>query len=126
APQKRAHFEILVHTLDVPIDGAENVAAWAARAWSEIARGRGEAIHAGREGNERSEDMLIEWLRSVSDEIRELARTRAGFSMPVPKGPSLHGTVMFHRVISIDRGYKAPESELRVVREMAELERWRA
>jgi len=126
APRKRAHFEILVRTLGVPIDGTETVAAWTERAWSEIARGRGEAIHAGREESERTEDMLIESLRSVSDEIRDLARTRSGFSMPVPEGPPLHGTVMFDRVMSIDRGYKAPESELRVVRELAEVERWRA
>jgi hypothetical protein len=131
APQKRAHFEILIRELN--IEPAFPVATrsrgrevWWQRAWLEIALSRGAAIQAGVHVHEAFEDDLIDSLRAIIVDIRERAATEAGsFSITIPDGARSGCLVFFDRIIAIERGFRAAENELRVVHPIGSFEQWR-
>jgi hypothetical protein len=132
APQKRSHFEILIRELGIEqAFPAETVnrgrGVWWQRAWSEIAASRGIAIQAGVQGQEVLEGELLATLKLMLPEIRQHAiREGNNFLMIFPDNVGLNGIVFFDRIVSIERGFKAPDNELRVMQEIGNFEQWRA
>jgi hypothetical protein len=130
APHKRKHFEILIRVLlpDSDSDGApgRNGIPWWHSAWNEIRATRGDAIQAGRHGQELVDDELLVVLGGLLPLIRQKASQADGFSLPLPTGQTLRGAALFNRVSLVEDGFLAPDAELRVVRELNILEQWRA
>ncbi len=126
APQKKAHFEILLRIIKVPLDKNTSLESWTRRAWNEIARSRGEAILGGMADHDEMEATLIHFLKSTSDEIAAMAANEVQFSLALPEETGLQGHAMFLRVLSIEKGFMPPESELKVIRELDGIEQWRA
>jgi hypothetical protein len=132
APQKKRHFEILIRELGIERaqqEGGKNRSqgVWWQRAWSEIAVSRGVAIQAGVQGHEAFEEELIVALKQMLPEIRQQALQGAdSFFMIFPDYLGLSGCVFIDRIVSIESGFKAPDTELRVMQEIGSFEQWRA
>jgi hypothetical protein len=130
APHKRKHFEILIRVLlpDCDLDGSpgRNGIPWWQSAWNEIRATRGDAIQAGRHGQELVDDELLVVLGGLLPLIRQNASQADGFSLALPPGQTLRGAALFNRVSLVEDGFLAPDTELRVVRELNMLQQWRA
>ena len=129
APQQIKHFRILLRVLGLDVDSDTNArprsAPWWQLAWNEVRRSRGEAIQAGVQEHEIVEEQLLIILRKLLPQIRENASGKAGFSLEIPPGIELQGSLMFFKVCSIERGFNAPEAELKVIRELTAIDQWR-
>ena len=68
---------------------------------------------------------LIEILRKFLPDIRELASTNDKFKVVIPNDYELHGTVLFFMVINIEEGFRVPESELKIIHTLYEVNQWR-
>ena len=132
APQKRSHFEILIRELrfeqaHAEQDGTSRRRAWWHRAWAEIATSRGVAIQAGVQGHEALEEELLKALRTMLPQIRDgLLKEGGSFALNLPGEAGLKGIAFFDNVVSIERGFVAPDGELRVVQDIGAFEQWRA
>jgi hypothetical protein len=132
APQRRTHFEALIEVLEIdkelPSGTPERLRrTWWMRAWSEVAASRGVAIQAGVHGHESLEEELMDVLLKMLPEIRlHPAQGESSFSMDFPEDSILQGVAFFDRIVSIERGFKAPDSELRAIQSIENLEQWRA
>jgi hypothetical protein len=130
APHKRKHFEILIRVLlpDVDSNGAHrrNGILWWQSAWNEIRATRGDAIQAGRHGQELVDDELLVVLGGLLPLIRQKASEADGFSLALPAGQALRGAALFNRISLVEDGFLAPDADLRVVHELNILEQWRA
>lgn len=123
APQKRSHFETLIRQLKIETA----VPRWWQRAWKEIAASRGVAIVAGVEEREHMDHLLLASLGELLPEIRQMAGTaNRHFVLSLHQDCRIGGTALFDRVELIETGFKAPDSELREVRELGGLGQWRA
>lgn len=130
APHKRKHFEILIQVLWVAPDvngrpGRQPV-PWLQSAWNEIRRSRRDAIQAGLLGQEIADEEFIDVLTGLLPEIREHAAVADGFSLQLSADQTLKGAALFNRISLVEEGFLAPETELRVVRELNTIEQWRA
>jgi hypothetical protein len=128
APQQRQHFKILIDVLALDEVGENGQLAsppWWQKAWNEIRISRGEAIQAGVQGHVVIEQRLIDLLNDLLPEIQRKAAEGAGFRIPIPVGRDLSGGFVFHRVLSTEDGFEVPDTELKVVRELNSINRWR-
>ncbi|BBO80429.1 hypothetical protein DSCO28_09950 [Desulfosarcina ovata subsp. sediminis] len=94
-------------------------------AWKEIRRSRGEAIQAGVQAQEIIAEELLETLIKFIPIIREKSSTDKSFILTIPDRYELHGTVMFFKVVSIEAGFRIPETDLKMIRELDEIDQWR-
>ncbi|WP_155321392.1 hypothetical protein [Desulfosarcina ovata] len=129
APQHEKHFKILLKTID--FRGQDSICKqtqlerlWQA-AWKEIRRSRGEAIQAGVQAQEIIAEELLETLIKFIPIIREKSSTDKSFILTIPDRYELHGTVMFFKVVSIEAGFRIPETDLKMIRELDEIDQWR-
>ena len=128
APKQQKHFEILIRVLGLanqPNDQQRGQGQWWQRAWLEVRRSRGEAIQAGFVEHELVEEQLSVILERMLPEIKHEAAAGIGFHLQIPAGSGLLGDLLFHRIHAIDEGYLAPEIEIRVVRELHNIDQWR-
>lgn len=129
APQQRRHFEILINTLDIDykIDDRrqKHRSPWWQYAWNEIRLTRGEAIHAGVQGQEIVEEQLITFLDDHLDCLRTKAANGVGFLYPITESEGLKGIISLMPVCSIEEGFMAPEHQLKHVCRLCEVEQWR-
>ena len=129
APQRKSHFQILIDALVIDqatTQSAESDASlWWQGAWDEIRVTRGEAIQTGRQEHELVEQQALELLKSMLSEIREKCICADGFRLQIPPGNDLRGAFVFFKVLSVEDGFLAPDSELKVVRDLGSLEQWK-
>lgn len=129
APQQRTHFQILIDAL--AIDAAltqpsgRDARPWWQRAWDEIRVTRGEAIQTGRQEHELIEQQALELLKSLLPEIRTKSVDVDGFRLQIPPGNELRGAFVFLKVLRIEDGFLAPETEIKIVRDLNTLEQWK-
>jgi hypothetical protein len=124
APQSMRHFEILIQVLGLEQSESEGKSWWQL-AWVEIRRSRGEAIQSAFLEKEIVEEQLLISLKILLPEIREKAAAKAGFMLEIPSGSELHGKVALAPVVSIEHGFHVPETELKLVHNLAVADRWR-
>lgn len=129
APGKTKHFQILIEALGV--DWGANISAetqgtdcWK-RAWNEIRHARGEAIQIGRNEQELVDEELLSIVKGLVSDMRSLSATNDTYVLPIPIGRGLGGILRFYKVCSVEEGFLAPETELRLVRELSTIEQWR-
>lgn len=129
SPQKQKHFELLISALDLPQsvigEFGRHGLTWWQNAWQEIRSSRGEAIQAGMHSQELIDEELTTVLSSILPAITERA-CGEGFTFTLPPGTFVQGVMLFDKVLLVEEGFLAPESELKVIREMNTLEQWRA
>lgn len=125
APQHPEHFEILIDVLPVEAP-TRNGVAWWKHAWNEIRASRGDAIQAGFQEHELVQEQSLRLLRGFLPQIRSKAGTSIGFSLSIPAGNDLRGAFLFSKVLAIEEGFLAPDSEIKVVQDLNNLEQWRA
>jgi hypothetical protein len=94
-------------------------------AWNEVRRSRGEAIQAGFLEQEIVSEQLLKVLRGLLPQIRENASANEGFSLNLPSGNEIKGGFLFFKVCGIEEGFRAPETELKVIRELNVIDQWR-
>lgn len=129
APQQRKHFQILIDAL--AIDPAvtqptgRDTRPWWQRAWDEIRVTRGEAIQTGLHEHALVEQQALELLKSLLPEIREKSVGVEGFRLQIPPGYDLRGAFVFFKVLRIEDGFLAPETEIKFVRDLNTLEQWK-
>jgi hypothetical protein len=129
APQQRRHFQILIDAL--AIDQAvtqptgRDTRPWWQRAWDEIRVTRGEAIQTGRQEHELVEQQALELLKSLLPEIRNKSVGVDGFRLQIPPGHDLCGAFVFFKVLRIEDGFLAPETDIKFVRDLNTLEQWK-
>jgi hypothetical protein len=128
SPQQVRHFKILIEVLGLGdrLDARARGRGWWQLAWDEISRSRGVAIRDGVIEHELAEEQCVRALESYMDEIRTCANADGSFRFGLPPGGAISGTVMFNRVDAIEDGFLAPESELRILRDVREADQWRA
>jgi hypothetical protein len=129
APQQKRHFEILMRVLKADFASVaparfRDEPLWQF-AWQEVCHSRGEAIHAGFVNHAQEEESLREVLVSMVSDIRGLAAAGTSFTLALPGGRAVSGTALFHRVVAIEDGFRAPDQSMRVVRHLNEIEKWR-
>ncbi len=129
APQLARHFEILIRVLGIEFTGTDALRParrpWWQYAWDEIRRSRGEAIAAGFHEQDLIDEQLLAILKNLLADIRRLAAEAEGFALPIPPGQTLQGAALFNKVLSVEEGFHAPQTEIRVVRDLNTFEQWR-
>ncbi|MGD0399655.1 MAG: hypothetical protein ABSC04_12140 [Syntrophobacteraceae bacterium] len=129
APQMAHHFEILIKVLG--IDGKSRELAssgqkhWWQYAWNEIRRSRGEAIQAGQHEQDKIDLQTFGILKSRVKEIQIECEKRKSFKIKIPPGAPLQGNFGFFMISAIEEGFLAPETALKLICELSELEQWR-
>jgi hypothetical protein len=126
APQLMEHFRILIEVLapDRRVLISNNVPWWQL-AWREIRVSRGEAIHAGFQEQQILQEQTQRLLRTLISDVRLKASASDGFHLLIPTGRDIQGTFLFWKVLAVEEGFHAPETELKEVRELSVLEEWR-
>ena len=129
APRHEKHFKILLKTIGFTgNDGIDNQTQFerlCQAAWMEVRRSRGEAIQAGFQAQEIIGEELLETLKKFISTIRDKAATDKGFMLAIPDKYELHGTVLFFKIVSVEAGFRIPEVDLKVIRELDEIDQWR-
>jgi hypothetical protein len=130
APQQRRHFEILIQTLGITheVSTASRTLRrpWWQYAWIEIAQTRGEAIQTGVQEHEIIDEQLFLILMEYLPDIRRSAAAGSDFSFTIPTGKTLKGIVFFYPALSVEEGFRAPDTSLKQLCELDTLEQWRA
>ena len=129
APGDRRHFQILIQVLGVGLDagnptGHQGVPWWQS-AWNEIRHARGDAIQTGRHEHQIIDEELLGILHGLLTTIWRETATKNAFLLVIPPDRALHGSFSFYRILSMEEGFLAPETELSVVRELNTIEQWR-
>ena len=129
APQRSRHFKILLDGLGL---SSEKIQIKGARrdtflrlAWVEICRSRGEAIQAGVQDNQQTERLSLAVLQELTTEITEQARESATFQLDIPPGLSISGHFHIYRIHGVEEGFSVPENEIKVIRDLREIDQWR-
>jgi hypothetical protein len=129
APLQKKHFQILVEALaiDPAIIKPSSLDArpWWQRAWDEVRVSRGEAIQTGRHGQEIIEQQAMQLLKLLLPEVRRKAANLDGFRLQIPFGQELEGAFAFFKILRMEDGYLAPETEIKFVRDLIHLEQWK-
>lgn len=130
APQTKRHFEILIRVLGIEHDVTSpfhsGKHAWWEYAWREIARSRGEAIQTGMREHEIVYEELLGILNELLPELRQRAQNHEFFKVSIPANKPLHGFVRFHRIRSLEEGYLVPDTMLKIICDLDDVELWRA
>lgn len=129
APQRARDFEILIKVLGVDFGGSPfprglRAPGWQ-YAWTEIRRSRGEAIQTGKLGQEIVDERLMDLLNGLFSEIQSEAATRGKFQLSMPASQPIHGIFRFYKVYSVEEGFLAPDTTLRIIWELNIIEQWR-
>jgi len=129
APQKIRHFEMLLRVLGIDepspkTSSQHSIPTWKL-AWNEIRHSRGEAIQTGFLEQEIAEKELLEVLLRLLPEVRRLAQEHAGFFLELPVGCGIEGMFLFHFARGLEEGFTAPDADLKVVRPLGVIDRWR-
>ena len=119
APQKKRHFKILIDTLEIEIaaaatDGGENKPWWQL-AWDEVRISRGEAIQAGIQEHELIDQQSLKLLTELLSEIRDDDFSEDCFHINIPPGRDLQGSFVFFKILRMEEGFLAPDSDINVV-----------
>jgi hypothetical protein len=130
APQLRRHFEILINALEIEeginkSESSHSKRPWWEYAWNEIGRARVEAIQTGIQEHEIVDEELFAILDDLLPEIRNHAQSGTIFEIQIPPGKPLRGAVRFYRVLSIEEGFLAPDTFLKVIADLGAIEQWR-
>lgn len=130
APGKDKHFIILLDVLSengFPEKGMEKHTwdRWKNHAWKEIQRTRGEAISEGFQKNEMIEGEMERILGASLNAIRKKAEEGYNFSIPIPEMNGFSGKFMFHRILSIEDGFRVVDEKLDSIQELNIIEQWR-
>lgn len=125
APQQRRHFEILIQTLGVHPGSSGNQRAWIQRAWAEIMQTRGEAIGSGMSGHAAMEQEILDTLAAMQPTLRQQCVASQYFRVNLPESGSCRGYIQFFPVRSVESGYRVPDTDIRLVLDLAEAEKWR-
>ncbi|MBP7825487.1 MAG: hypothetical protein KA236_02915 [Verrucomicrobia bacterium] len=129
APQQGKHFQILIAALDIdPIHTQpteQDTRPWWLRAWDEIRVSRGEAIQTGRQEHELVEQQALVLLKSLLPQIHERPTEDEQFRLPIPRGRGLCGAFDFFKVLGIEEDFLAPDTEIKVVRDLNRFEQWK-
>jgi hypothetical protein len=130
APQQQRHFEILVKVLGLDHDAPRvNVPAlrraWWEYAWAEIGRSRGVAIQTGFQEHEIRDEELFSILRDLLPEICSRAGTQSVFQISIPANKPLQGVVRFYRALAIEEGLLVPDTLLKTICDLEDIEQWR-
>jgi hypothetical protein len=129
APGQSKHFQLLIKALGVDWNANDSLRMkgipWWECAWNEIRHARGEAIQTGRNEHELVDEELRSILKGLLADIRSLSAMHDAYYLPIPADRSLRGIFRFYKVCSVEEGFLAPETELRVVRELNTIQQWR-
>jgi hypothetical protein len=129
APQKIAHFEILIRVLGINDDadpsGPHSAIAWWKRAWMEIRQSRGEAIQAGQLEQELVGEQLMTVLASLLPDLMRLGSQHDAFDLAIPPSSGMSGVLNFFPVIAIEDGFSIPDGQFRIVQTLAAIDQWR-
>ena len=123
APQKRSHFEILMKELDLFSSMnllEQNI--WIEHAWQEVRRSRGEAITDGRIVQEILDTEILNALKTT---IGQFSIDQNSFQINIPSGHEIQGYFRFYKILAIEKGYCAPDDQMRTITEYRDLEQWR-
>ncbi len=78
-------------------------------------------------GNEALEEELLKALKAIRTKIHDDGLEKGGSSsLVLPGAAGLNGIVFLDRIVSIERGFVAPDGQLRVVQDIGVFEQWRA
>lgn len=129
APQQRTHFEILLRALElgneaIQVEKKPRV-LYSKLAWNEICHSRGEAIQAGVQEHEQLENLSLAILKGLRTPITELARENVTFQLDIPLDSSVSGHFHIYKIQGIEEGYSAPDGEIKVIRELRQIDQWR-
>lgn len=127
APQRREHFEIICKVLgftQIVNHRGKEMPLWRA-AWTEITISRGEAIQAGMENSEKLESIVLDGLRKFNDTINLEIGASSKFTLRIPYGEEGgYLPVILHKVLEVESGYRAPDSELRKILQLDYIQQW--
>jgi hypothetical protein len=129
APQQRRHFEILIKALglnSVEVRPNGQRREWWQSAWNEIARARGVAIQTGMEGHDIIEESVLEILEGMLLDITQLAQEGESFELSIPPDRALSGSIGFYRIVSIEGGFRAPDTSIKTILTINACDQWRA
>ncbi|WP_418117926.1 hypothetical protein [Variovorax sp. 350MFTsu5.1] len=122
APLSERHFMCLMKVV------TELHAEWDRRrwhlAWREVTQSRGEAIVAGFAEHEKLRDRVFATLDLMTLAITEGLATGSDFSRPAPVSSGLRGAFSFRRILGVERGFRAPQREMRHVRPSISFTKW--
>jgi hypothetical protein len=93
-------------------------------AWREVTQSRGEAIVAGFAEHEKLRDRVVATLDLMAQALTDGLATGSDFSEPAPVSSGLRGSFSFRRILGVERGFRAPEREMRHVRPSISFTKW--
>jgi len=130
APQRARHFEMLISTLADFLGGqkAQRELAdpvWRKSAWIEVRKSRGDAIQAGFQEQEIVEELLLESLQKNIEGIRLVCADKNEAHINTSSDVGILGVLSFFKIIAIDNGFAAPDTEFRKAKPLSELFQWR-
>lgn len=128
APQKADHFKILINVLGIDFETDMPHGQrmdWWRYAWWEIQRSRGEAISEGLLEQEIKEEKIEKILNDLLDKISEQCENADDFSLEMSPGNELRGSFRFSKVIALEDGFRAPDTEFKKIIDIREFEQWR-
>lgn len=125
APQQEIHFQKLIEALPLDKPVQESGKSWGKKAWLEIRRSRGEAIREGVQEQEILERELMAALKENLEAIQKLGLGKEDFDFDLSGHGGLDGHLKFFSVIGIEDGFLAPETEIKLVRDLRTIDQWR-
>jgi hypothetical protein len=130
APQRADHFELLMKTLAdfAATQNAQRELAdpvWWKSAWIEIRKSRGDAIQAGFQEQEIVEELLLASLKKKIDDIRLVCAEKTEVHINTSRDVGINGFLSFFKIIAVDNGFAAPDTEFRKAKPLLELYQWR-
>lgn len=126
APREWEHFNALIAVLGSHYNKYELLdEGFAKKAWAEIRRSRGIAINEGREESRTQKELEFNLLKKIMPEIVSTEKQGDEFAVDVPPGNILKGSFRFFRIASVELGLVVPDTVLREIHTLKELEIWR-
>ncbi len=127
APQKRGHFELLIRELHLQLLGEPVPTNWWKLAWREVVASRAVAIQAGVHDHEVHESEVLNAMLELEDTVdSEFAAGHRNFTLPLSWGGRVQGLAYFDLIHALERGFMAPEKEVRIIQDIGSFEKWRA
>jgi len=133
APQQRRHFTMLIDVLDMEsrtprTDGVRKPGAgsWSLRAWEEVRASRGLAIQFGMQEQEIIGDEVDRVILSILAELEPQVIEGEPFRVAIPSDHSLEGSISFFPIRAVETGFCVPDSVLKTLLRVSEVEEWRA
>lgn len=126
APREWEHFNALIAVLGSHYNKYELLDKdFAKKAWAEIRRSRGVAITEGREESRTQKELEFNLLKKIMPKIVSTERQGDEFTVEVPPGNILKGSFRFFRIASVEPRLVVPDTVLREIHTIQELEIWR-